>query len=230
MKVIKFKNISFTRMGRLSPVKQTHSKDYIKRGDGDYPHLPPAKKGIFAFPHFAFEYFLITATDEPQNSSGKSVWVKKDGKRITGEDWYNIPHKNKKEILSKMGLKYRERSIDYYCHGTPVERPLEEQEKTGEVYYDTSYVTYILPIRKFNHKGNVWHHFDNKFAFPIKKHGTWVLSEYKDYVNAVNEEIFRNEITRMNDKFIGDGHPSSISFTGKDCYEVFIENIKETYK
>lgn len=233
MKVIKFKNISFTRMGRLSPVKQTHSKDYIKRGDGDYSHLPPAKKGIFAFPYFAFEHFLITATDEPQNSSGKSVWVKKDGKKIKWSDWEVLSLREQKEILRKIGYPHRERNIKPCYYSSSIKKTIEFTVITDDNQEDCFkdyYVTYLLPVRKFEHKGNIWHHFENKFSFPIKKKGTWILSTYKDYVNTINEHIFRNEIVRMNDKYIGEFHPNSLSFFGKDYYEVFIENIRETYK
>jgi len=76
--------ISFIRFGNLGSYFQHgyHANPDLIKDDPYYFYSPPAKSGFYAFPrgyYFDF-YFLIGATLNPDNPSGKSAWLKdKDG-------------------------------------------------------------------------------------------------------------------------------------------------------
>jgi len=208
-----YESMKFIRYGGLSALKQTH----IKTKDEEYYHLPPKKKGFFAFPAGYVDTFLLTATWEPTNISNKSSWVyKEDGSKLSYEEY----SKDKKfwiKYFKKLGIKDK------------------------NVYYsrESGYAFYLKPPRTFEYNGPLWHHlvYEVKPEMIWEKKGTWVKTSVEDYIKAF--AINKHKYLREHHKTMAQFDDVSVKslFKGKqdpyncpmgfvkDELEVFIERL-----
>ena len=194
----------FCRFGGLSPTKQSQY-------DVTHPnfHSPPARRGLYAFPEHYIEHFLLSATNNPRHSSGKSQWIKDDnGQRIKGrqQDFSTYNAKQEKNVWSKelqalfkrgklqqknvlmieaMPCPYENdetlgMDVHEYCdNGCPIAAACEENSQYV-------YLAYLKKPRVFEHQGKLWHHFGEHCLIQdkLKSAGSWVKTTYPGYVEA----------------------------------------------
>lgn len=194
--------IRFCRFGGLSPVKQVHY-------DVSHPsfHSPPARKGLYAFPEYYVEGFLLSCS--PRHPSGKSQWIKDEqGQRIkvlredlttchegiyswTAEFQSFLKRRKLKQkevlLIEAMECPYKNNKtlgmdVEDYCdNGCPIAERCE-----SESYY--VYLAYMKKPRTFDHRGELWHHFGEHCLakHTLKSAGSWVKTTYAAY-----EETFQ---------------------------------------
>lgn len=245
------KDIEFIRWGGLSPQKQTHRKDKIKNNEIGF-HTPPRKKGIFAFPYPYYDLFLLGATSNPNNPSGKSAWLKdENGNKIVEEDG-DIDYKyvgNKevtivspkiKNALKRVGSSVKDlRTVridpfmdngnckdEYNCDNCPISKECDERKVV-------SYLTYLKKPKKFKYNGDIWCHFKEvaKQEDIIDSFDSWIKVDYQTYLKLfkLQKEHDIKELKQSlnnNDIKIVDPYKGGHITICKDHLEVFIEKLK----
>ena len=238
------KEIKFIRFGGLSPQKQTHRKERLKEKEV-YFHTPPRKKGIFAFPYPYVDYFLLGATYHPNNPSGKSAWLRdeKGNKVIDKTDYKYIGDKEIKiipsdirRIMKKNGIKSSQLwsvTIDPFMDEVNCKDDCDvcPHEKECESRQVTRYLAYLKKPRIFNHKGELWCHYE-EVAKPheiIETFGSWIKVDYGTYLSLFERQkkADMREINRYGlDVNNRDPYKKPGLTVCKDHLEVFIEKIK----
>ena len=72
--------------------------------------------------------------------------------------------------------------------------------------------------RKFDYTGMLWHHLDTKFA--IRAKGSWVLTSYDDYCEALDTELHKLKKASLDKGVII--RSGNTGYFSKDHLEVFI--------
>lgn len=192
------KNIKFIRWGTLSQKKGKS----ISAGDF---HKAPSDFGLYAFPQFLSEDFLVN-------------WKysdKIDKIQLTNINKYF--EKNYKEIN------------DFY-YDNNVNLTIDEKIKyIDSIPYSLKKIK-NKDYKVISYKGRIWHHFVNESKSPIRK-GSWVLDDYDNYVIILNKVLTslakdwgRNKydpLCQVNNKY------SALKHYSKDDFEVYlIDKIK----
>jgi hypothetical protein len=206
------RGVEFVRYGGLAPVKQ--------RGFSSSPttfHSPPARKGLYAFPRFWEEPFLLGGDLNTYGVKNRIVRLKdKHGKLVKGG-------------------KYWDRSSGKLW-------PDVEPDGDG-VYSWEDYIHYITvqqKPRKFTHNGPLWHHLGTQLntAEIIKSRGAWVLTSIDIYKKAFKKEMNyrrKSAIKDLGDWGVKDDEKvvdsqllarNPYKWHSNDNLEVFIERIK----
>lgn len=204
------KNITFTRYGGLSPLKQDH---YLPHGHPDKGmHNPPCKRGIYAMPTGYFEEFLLGATDSPRHISGKCQWLKdEEGNLVEDCRTYDDTVKfnygvvcppKLKNLLKKLNIKEKQLRNEklippIICPPDPNERDGEWSDcdtcpSKDECYKQRespSYLVVLKPPKVFEHYGEIWHHLDAKHEQILGVCGKWVKTTYEDYIDCFNRDL-----------------------------------------
>lgn len=224
MPKVKNKGMTFVRYGGLSPVKQKgfrsnpHEYDY---------HTPPARKGIYAFPEYWVEMFLLGGDMDSFGVKNRVEIVKdKDGN----------PIHNRHPLYDKM----LERGDKYWSRNTNKLWP--DAFPDGGDFSESDYISYVaknVTPRKFTYNGPIWHHLEEHIrGGPImKKRGEWVLTDMDIYKKAFKDEMKnrrKEAIKDLSGMWNDKGLPADAQFLGRNPYkwhskdhlEVFIERIK----
>lgn len=234
------KKIKFIRYGGLSPQKQIHRKERIKNNEIGY-HTPPKNKGIYAFPYPYVDKFLLGASNNPSNPSGKSAWLKDENGNIIEEvetdengEYIKTPEikkslkKAKVKISDLFTVKYdpfmENNNCDDDCDNCSIEKECENRE----VKY---YFAYYKKPKIFEHKGDIWCHFKEVSTLEDIKDefGTWIKVDYETYLKLFYLQFKedKKELKRViNDQDIKNPYKRKGISICRDHLEVFIEKIK----
>jgi hypothetical protein len=218
------RGMTFVRYGGLSPVKQ---HGFTNDSSKKTYHSPPARKGVYAFPEFWVEHFLLGGDLSTYGVRSRIVILKdKHGTRITNR------HPGFDEYI-KRGDKYWDRTNGKLW-------PDAQPDEDGN-YEWTDYIHYITvqqKPRKFVYDGPLWHHLGEyvKEGPILKKNGNWVFTSMDIYKKAFKNEMKsrRKQAIRYLSGWMGDSAPPDAAFIGRNPYdwvskdhlEVFIERIK----
>jgi len=205
----KRKNFFFLRYGGLSPMKQEHYE--TNQAEKTF-HNPPVKYGFYAVPEYAIEMFLISGMLLPSRNRAK--WLKNpDGtKAVLLNDDYSFEGKRGnaiyssriKTIAKKNNVRLKHISSQY------IETDDEDRD------YQANMSAAFSP-RRFKYTDNLWHHLDVPRNLILRESGSWVLTTYKDYVDAYYKEMSsENYSKRLN------GY-----YHSKDHFEVFIPKLQK---
>lgn len=210
---IKRKNINFVRWGGLSSVKQEH---YESDNEEKTFHNPPEKHGFYAFPEYAIEMFLVASMIHPHR--GRSKWLKdENGNKVevTDDDtffdketWLSGFCGNVLKIARKKGIRRKK------LHSVELKKKLGKEALSDLETTDERkiYASVEFKPKKFKYTGNIWHHLPVANNLILKKSGSWVLTTYKDYLDAYHKEVNKERYFK---KLNGVKH-------SKDHFEVFI--------
>lgn len=211
--------MKFIRYGSLQPQSQ------VNYGNDTF-HAPPCKKGFYAFPFKYVEFFLLGATSDPSNSSGKSYWLRDDdGNKILDNDIWDFDEYNKrtgeyeikkeyKPLLKKKNIK---RSMLRTTHG--------DDSLNG------CYVVVLKKPKEYEYVGEIWHHLvesiGNKRHLILDEVGSWIKTDMKTYEYCLK----RNAHIQHRDQRREWGVEFSRNKDGnkvycKDHLEVFFERVK----
>lgn len=226
----------FIRYGNLIP--QKHKLD-------SWVHAAPVEYGVYAFPQYYVECFLLTGVGSGNISNGRYTFLKdpSTGKKlmIRLSDFYNTNDIGSsydktdikepwKSYLRSIGLK----STDVFPY-------IEDDDGlfSGFMPSVSESVNNLYPISvenkpvKFEYSGNIWHHFYDYIKNPgdvihISKSGEWVLTDIQTYRECLKRFVY-NVKYKAFIKLNGAGGPNGfpISHISKDLCEVFIENPKQ---
>lgn len=191
------KNIKFIRWGSLSQKKGRA----ISAGEF---HKAPADFGLYAFPQFLSEDFLVN-------------WKYSD--KIDKIQLININNHFEKN--------YKE--IDEFYYDNSINLSIDEKIK----FINSTYSLKNIKNKDFkviSYKGRIWHHFINESKSPIRK-GSWVLDNYDDYTKILNKILTltaknwkcdkNNSLCQINNKY------AILKYYSKDEFEVYlIDKIK----
>lgn len=161
------------RFGGLSSVKQ---KGYDPAMPGT--HSPPCTRGIYAFPLGNIIPFLLGG-DLP-SAKGSARYVKdKDGNRVPyegNEDFYK--NFEIKPYVYASGAQFEQDKNFYKVFST-------RKASDGESYW-----TKPAPMKRFDYAGEIWHHLGHNLKPHqiLKRKGSWVLSNIRDYAIAIKKE------------------------------------------
>lgn len=222
----KNKGLTFIRYGGLSPVKQrgftTDEKDKSF-------HSPPARKGIYAFPEYWVEMFLLGGDMNSFGVRNRTIKVRdKDGNIVT----------NRHPLFKKLqdrGEKYWDKTDGKLW---PDAEPDEDGDYDWEDYIH--YLTVHQKPRKFEYSGNIWHHLGEFVPNGkiIKEYGSWVLTDMDTYKQAFKNEMKNRKKsalrdlgnwTKDEDNKVKDAQflaRNPYKWHSKDNLEVFIERVK----
>ena len=199
MKLLNGKQIKFSRVGGLSPVKQ---KGYDPSMPGK--HSPPTKKGIYAFLYPYYEPFLLGGVEYSgiKTKHSKFEFIKdKNGNPIEVPFDIDYQHNGSENWMKFWGLHYNGDNKPYY-----IVKPKKP--------------------KVFEYTGELWHHL-GKHLKPneiIGERGTWTLSTFNMYHKAIKKEYSVNKFLR---DFGFDGAVNNpFNYICIDHLEVFIEKIK----
>jgi hypothetical protein len=213
----KRKNIRFVRWGGLSAVRQKH---YETNPEEKSFHNPPEKHGIYAFPEYAIEMFLVASMIHPHR--GRSKWLKdENGNKVEvtdddtffdKESWLSGFCGNVLKIAKRKGIRRKKLSSTQLKKkvGKPALADLERED--DDDYVPKVYATVEFKPKKFEYTGNIWHHLEVPNNIALKRNGSWVLTTYHDYLEAYYKERSNEKYTQ---RIKGYRH-------SKDHYEVFI--------
>lgn len=225
-KVAKNKGVTFVRYGGLSPVKQ---RGFEPNPSKKTFHSPPARKGIYAFPQFWVEMFLLGGDMNSFGVRNRTVKVRdKDGNIVT----------NRHPLFKKLqdrGEKYWDKTDGKLW---PDAEPDEDGDYSWEDYIH--YLTVHQRPRKFIHSGNVWHHLGEYLPKNeiMKESGGWVLTNIDIYKKAFKLEMKHRRKSALQDlrSWSNDDENKTVDaqFLNRNPYkwfsndnlEVFIERIK----
>lgn len=192
------KNIKFIRWGTLSQKKG-------KVISTDNFHKAPADFGLYAFPQFLSESFLVDWKYSDKNDQIRLSYINKE---------FDKNYKNINDF-------YDDESI-----GLTLDKKLE---------YTDSIPSFLKKIKNkdykiFSYKGRIWHHFINESKSPIRK-GSWALDNYDDYIKILNKVLLNiaKDWNNRNNKNIGQFNSKYVvlRYYAKDEFEVYlIDKIK----
>lgn len=202
--------MKFIRYGVLSPQKQVTYKN-------DSFHAAPCKKGFYAFPKNYVERFLLGATNNPNNSSSKSYWIKdENGNKIPSVDYDWDPKTDKTtypkeftDLLKKLKIKKSQVSS-------------VEKNKDGKYYM----IAYKKP-HKFDYDGDIWHHHHDVLQIQPMS-GSWVKTDIETYKKALKllRHLQKTEILTNHGYDENIMKTDGLKLYAKDHLEVFIEKLK----
>lgn len=206
--------MKFVRYGILQPQKQ------VRFGQDTF-HAPPCKKGFYAFPYKYVEFFLLGATSEPSNSSGKSQWLKdENGNLIKDDDLWDLDSYDTKTGRFDINKKYKNLLKKKNIKSSR----LRSTEKDG-----VNYVTILKQPKEFQYDGNIWHHLEEglkgKQELVLDRNGSWIKTDIKTYEMCLKRvaHIQYGESYKIWGLIRNKDGLKSYS---KDHLEVFIEKIK----
>lgn len=208
--------MKFTRYGSLQPQKQ------VRYGQ-DIFHAPPCKYGFYAFPYGYTEFFLLGATSEPSNSSGKSQWLKDDdGNRILDNDIWDTTDYDRKTGNFGINKKYISLLKKKNIKKNMLRSTYDEKD-------DKHYVTVLKPPKEFEYKGDIWHHLgevlQKKQHLILEEIGSWVKTDMETYEYCLKRTS--HEQYKDFKKDWGTPHRiNGLKLYAKDHLEVFFEKIK----
>ena len=192
------KNIQFIRWGSLSQKKGRA----ISAGEF---HEAPADFGLYAFPQFLSEDFLVNWKYSDKNDQIRLSYINKE---------FDKNYKN----------------IDHFYDDESIELTLDKKFE-----YTDSIPSFLKRIKNKDfkvipYKGRIWHHFVNESKSPIRK-GSWVLDDYDNYVIILNRILTLLANNWNNNKYdhlcyINNKY-SVLKHYSKDDFEVYlIDKIK----
>lgn len=211
----------FIRYGGLSKMDQS-----IRHGQDSF-HAPPRRKGIYAFPVDLVDKFLLSATNDPRNSSNKSYWVKDDnGNKIKSKDFYEsegYDKKNDRPYIKKEYLDFlKKRKIKI----KDIFEVMCDDERDPVDGIDWFICAYKAP-RIFKYSGEIWCHLKPilKPEQIIEEVGSWCKVDMEDFLIALKKEkhSLRKDMIKTFGVNWKDNNPFRHYCT--DHLEVFIEKI-----
>lgn len=206
--------MKFVRYGSLQPHKQ------IRYGMDTF-HAPPCKKGFYAFPFKYVEFFLLGATSEPSNSSGKSQWLKdENGNLIKDEDLWDIDSYDTKTGRFDVNKKYKKLIKKKKIKTSR----LRSTEKNG-----INYVTVLKQPKEFEYDGELWHHLEEglngKQELIIDCHGSWIKTDMKTYEQCL-KRVAHIQYSDSYNVWGSIRNKDGLKAYSKDHLEVFFEKVK----
>lgn len=154
MSLTKNKNINFVRWGILS---QREGKEI----SSEHFHKAPAKIGLYAFPEFMTEDFLVgwKYTERADKDVVKIINKK-----------YNKNYKNINDFWQD------EEFLNYHCDiYDELYHPIYKKHKRND-------------FKVIKYRGKVWHHFVEESKSPIRN-TYWALDTYENYINCLYKHI-----------------------------------------
>lgn len=197
----------FVRYGGLSRVKQKgfSGKSDDSRSFGGF-HVPPARKGIYAFPEHHIEIFLLGGF---YNNTHKYEFLK--------DRWGNTIHNR------HPGWKLYSKQEKYWWieRGEWPDSPGEDSDDFDYESHRKVYLAKLVKPRKFEYTGNLWHHLDVPPGDIIKKHGSWVYTTHavwaKSFRKTIREQSLNHDFSKHQSVYGRDVY-------SKDHLEVFISD------
>lgn len=228
--------MQFIRYGNLKPQKHELNS---------WIHTAPVEYGVYAFPLYYVEQFLLGGVGSGNISNGRYTFLKdpSTGKKlmIKLSDFYNTNDIGSsydktdikepwKSYLRSIGLKY-----------TDVFPYIEDKDGLFEGIMPSvsESVDKLYPISveskpvKFEYSGDIWHHFYEYVKNPgdiihISKNGQWVLTDIQTYRECLKRFVYNVKYNGyIMFKLTGSPSGFPISHISKDLCEVFIENPKQ---
>lgn len=208
----------FIRYGSLQPQKQS-------RYGEDWFHSPPCKKGFYAFPYKYVEFFLLGATSEPTNSSGKSMWLKDDGgNRVLDNDIWDFDDYDRR--TGNYGIKKEWATL---LKKKNIKRNM--LRSTMDEVTEKHYVTVLKKPKDFDYDGELWHHLEyaigNKRHLIIDEHGSWIKTDMKTYEYCLKRSAHIQHKDNRKDwgtDFVMNKDGNKLY--SRDHLEVFFERVK----
>ena len=202
--------MKFIRFGVLSPQKQ------VTYGNDSF-HAAPCKKGFYAFPKNYVEKFLLGATNNPNNTSSKSYWIKdENGNKIPAVD-YDWDPKTDKITYSKKFTKFLKKQKIKSSNVSSI-----EDDKDGKHYM----IAYKKP-HIFNYDDGIWHHhYEVLHMTPMV--GSWVKTDMETYKKALKLVSHSQKTELLSNWGYNENvlRTDGLKLYAKDHLEVFIEKIK----
>lgn len=201
MSITKNKNINFVRYGHLSQKKG-------KGINGSGFHKAPANIGLYAFPEFFVEYFLVN-------------WKYDNKVAKYHYDILNIFNKKYKTSYDSPNDFFNNCSSDDLTEWDKIESTFYKKIRNKE-------------FKIIKYRGKVWHHFVNESKSPIRNN-CWALDTYEDYVKCLykyihttSKSIFDKKCCIHSDVPIKQNIINIVKSTfSKDMFEVYLpEKIK----
>lgn len=202
------KYIDFVRFGDINLIKQ---KGYTTDSDKMGYHTPPSRYGIYAFPEYSVYEFLIGG-DYTVNKAPK---LDIDLDELEYDDGYRclIPKHRKliKKCISKKGIRLKR--VNSYWKRQCGDNVCEDCQLDCDNIPVTKFIYGHKNPKKFSYRKPLWHHLDVPECNVIDRHGEWVYTDYKvwmeSYLKMINSE--RNHYYKTRIKY------------SKDHHEVFID-------
>jgi len=208
----KIKHINFIRFGSLNLIKQ---KGYnIDNLDPDF-HDPPARYGVYAFPEYSIESFLLGGLEKEHDRIYK-LDFNEEPFVYDDNDYQNhlLPKYKKmaKKAINKLNTNLK------YVRNVFIDRDCDGECDTCNLNCDEikeRYNSFALKRpKRFTYEKDLWHHLyeyiDKKYI--KKEYNDWVLTSYKIWLDAYIKTIHqeRKEYYKKGIK------------CSKDHHEVFI--------
>lgn len=231
----KHKKVKFARFGGLSSVKQ---KGY----DASMPtfHSPPARKGIYAFIYPYIEMFLLSGKQSSIESKHSKFEYIKDhtGKTVEFplDEWNTESEKAHNNVKDKY-LDLKNMSLSDWDDW---EYPKMDNKKFNKYRKERQHIdekkNTVRFIKKkdmkvFEYDGLIWSHlgeYVKRHSDIIKENGSWVLTEYDVFIDALNKCFHEMGKDVLSEKMYSYKPSDEFIVTktySKDHLEVFIEKV-----
>lgn len=185
-------DINFVRWGTLSQRKG-------KAITNDGFHSAPTKFGLYAFPKFFDESFLVNWKYSDDKANKKLI-----------DEKLKKMHKNVDEFWET--LSDSDENLNLY---EKLEHSIVKEKKRKD-------------FKIIKYRGYVWHHFIEQ-SKSIKIKGSWVLDSYDDYIKCLKQYIhetakcFFNPKDYMTNLGVKDNIINGVRrFFSKDMFEVYL--------